>query len=300
MQCGVIGLGKMGGNMARRLARGGHGVVVFDRDVAAAARLAEEGLTASPSVAALVAALEPPRAIWLSLPAGAVTEAVIAELEVLLAPGDAIVDAANENYEVSIARGERLASRGLAFVDQGTSGGVWGLEKGYCLMIGAEEPVFARLEPAFASLAPPDGYLRVGPVGAGHYVKMIHNGIEYGLMQAYAEGCELLQASRFEGLDLGGIAHLWNQGSVVRSWLLELAERAFAQDPALEHLRGHVDDSGMGRWTVNEAITRAVPTPVLALALMMRFRSRQDDSFSGRVLAALRNEFGGHAVQRKP
>lgn len=300
MQCGVIGLGKMGGNMARRLARGGHEVVVFDRAPQAGARLAEEGLTAASSLADLVERLAPPRAIWLSLPAGEVSEGVVQTLEGLLAPGDALVDAANENYEVSLARGERLAAKGLAFVDQGTSGGVWGLENGYCLMIGADEATFARLTPAFATLAPPDGFLRVGPVGAGHYVKMIHNGIEYGLMQAYAEGFELLHASRFEGLDLGGIAHLWNQGGVVRSWLLELAEQAFEKDPELAGLQGYVEDSGMGRWTVNEAIARAVPTPVLAMALMTRFRSRQDDSFSGKVLAALRNEFGGHAVRREP
>ncbi|MNS69935.1 6-phosphogluconate dehydrogenase, decarboxylating [compost metagenome] len=238
--------------------------------------------------------------MWLSLPAGAVTEGVLAELEGLLSPGDAVIDAGNARYQESMARGERLAARGVEFVDQGTSGGVWGLENGYCLMIGATDEAFRRLEPAFATLAPPEGYLHVGPVGAGHYVKMVHNGIEYGLMQAYAEGFELLASSRFEGLDLGAIAHLWNQGSVVRSWLLELAERAFEQDPRLDGLTGWVDDSGEGRWTVNEAIDQAVPTPVLALALFMRFRSRQADSFAGKVLAALRNEFGGHAVHKAP
>jgi 6-phosphogluconate dehydrogenase len=296
----MIGLGRMGGNMARRLLGGGHAVVAYDHDDQALAAAASAGATAAASVAELVKALSPPRAVWLSLPAGPVTEAELAELEALLAPGDAVIDAGNAQYQVSIARGQRLAERGVDFVDQGTSGGVWGLENGYCLMIGATPEAFARLEPAFRTLAPPDGYRHVGPVGAGHYVKMVHNGIEYGLMQAYAEGFELLAGSRFEELDLGAIAHLWNQGSVVRSWLLELAERAFEQDPRLEGLRGWVDDSGEGRWTVVDAIDQAVPTPVLALALFMRFRSRQDDSFAGKVLAALRNEFGGHAVHKSP
>jgi 6-phosphogluconate dehydrogenase len=296
----MIGLGRMGGNMARRLMQGGHDVVAFDRDPEAAKALGAAGATEAASVADLVTRLTRPRAVWLSLPAGPVTESGMGELEVLLAPGDAVIDAGNAHYEVSIARGHRLAARQLAFVDQGTSGGIWGLENGYCLMIGASPEAFSRLEPAFKTLAPPDGYLHVGPVGAGHYVKMIHNGIEYGLMQAYAEGFELLAAPRFPGLDLAAIAHLWNQGSVVRSWLLELAERAFEKDPHLESLRGWVDDSGEGRWTVVDAIDQAVPTPVLALALFMRFRSRQDDSFAGRVLAALRNEFGGHAVHKAP
>jgi 6-phosphogluconate dehydrogenase len=296
----MIGLGRMGGNMARRLLAGGHAVVAYDRSEAAVADLASAGARAAGSVAELVERLTPPRAVWLSLPAGAVTEGVLGELEGLLAPGDAVIDAGNAHYQESMARGERLAARGIDFVDQGTSGGVWGLENGYCLMVGATEEAFRRLEPAFATLAPPEGYRHVGPVGAGHYVKMVHNGIEYGLMQAYAEGFELLASSRFPGLDLGAIAHLWNQGSVVRSWLLELAERAFDQDPRLDGLTGWVDDSGEGRWTVVEAIDQAVPTPVLALALFMRFRSRQADSFAGKVLAALRNEFGGHAVHKAP
>lgn len=298
MQLGMIGLGKMGGNMARRLTQGGHQVVVYDRDAAAIQALAAEGMTGAGDLADMVAKLQAPRAIWLSLPSGPISEGVIEQLETLLAPGDVIVDAANEDWRVTKVRAERLAAKGLHLVDQGTSGGVWGLANGFCLMIGADLAVFERLEAAFASLAPPEGYLRAGPPGAGHYVKMVHNGVEYGLMQAYAEGFELLHAAPFEGMDLHAIAHNWNQGGVVRSWLLQLAEDALAKDPGLEQITGWVDDSGMGRWTVEAGIDQAVPTPVLALALMMRFRSRQADTFAGKLLSALRNEFGGHAVHK--
>ncbi|HVP37809.1 MAG TPA: decarboxylating 6-phosphogluconate dehydrogenase, partial [Candidatus Saccharimonadales bacterium] len=232
------------------------------------------------------------------VPAGPPVDQVLAELHPLLAPGDTVIDGGNSNYKDSVRRAAEAAGRGLGFLDAGTSGGVWGLQNGYCLMVGGEAAAYARHEPVFRTLAPPDGCLHVGPAGAGHYVKMIHNGIEYGMLQAYGEGFEILRAAPFR-LDLGAVAHLWNQGSVVRSWLLELAERAFARDPALESVRGYVEDSGEGRWTVQEAMERDVPAPVLTLALQARLRSRQEESFGAKVIAALRNEFGGHAVRRK-
>ncbi|MBX7112660.1 MAG: decarboxylating 6-phosphogluconate dehydrogenase [Dehalococcoidia bacterium] len=287
MQLGLIGLGRMGAGIAERLRRDGHDVIGYDRnpEVSDVASLTE-----------LVARLAAPRAVWLMVPAGAATEATFEEVLGLLEPGDTIVDGGNSWYRDSIRRGEAAAARGLRFLDCGTSGGIWGLQNGFCLMVGGESEAFASLEPVFASLAPPEGYGHMGPVGAGHFVKMVHNGIEYGLMQAYAEGFALLEAYDAP-IDLRAVSALWNHGSVVRSWLLELAERAFASDPALERLRGYVDDSGEGRWTVNEAVERAVPAHVLAAALFNRFDSRDDNSFAMRVLAALRNEFGGHAVR---
>ncbi|MFN8585480.1 MAG: decarboxylating 6-phosphogluconate dehydrogenase [Dehalococcoidia bacterium] len=287
MQLGLIGLGRMGAGIAERLRRDGHDVIGYDRnpEVSDVASLAE-----------LVAGLAKPRAVWLMVPAGAATEATFEEVLGLLEPGDTIVDGGNSWYRDSIRRGEAAAARGVRFLDCGTSGGIWGLQNGFCLMVGGEREAFASLEPVFASLAPPEGYGHMGPVGAGHFVKMVHNGIEYGLMQAYAEGFALLEAYDAP-IDLRAVSALWNHGSVVRSWLLELAERAFASDPALERLRGYVDDSGEGRWTVNEAVERAVPAHVLAAALFNRFDSRDDNSFAMRVLAALRNEFGGHAVR---
>lgn len=299
MQCGMIGLGRMGGGMARRLLRGGHELVVYDHSEAAIVTLVKEGATGAHSPEELVVLLKSPRAVWLSVPAGEATEDVLQKLAPLLAEGDAVVDAGNSFYKETIARAGRLRERGVDLLDQGTSGGVWGLENGYCLMVGGVRSSFERLEPAFKTLAPPGGYLHTGPSGSGHFVKMVHNAVEYGLLQAYAEGFEMLEASDFDKLDLRAVARLWNRGSVVRSWLLELAERAFEQDPTLASVRGFVDDSGEGRWALMETIEKSVPAPVLALSLMMRFRSRQQDSFAAKVIAALRNEFGGHAVKKQ-
>ncbi|MFV9503735.1 MAG: phosphogluconate dehydrogenase (NAD(+)-dependent, decarboxylating) [Oscillochloridaceae bacterium umkhey_bin13] len=298
MELGLVGLGRMGANMAIRLLQGGHRVVVYNRTAAKAHELAtEHGAVAATTLEELVAALPTPRIVWLMLPAGAATDEHIEQVVPLLSPGDILIDGANNNYKVSIAHGEQLAARGIKFMDAGVSGGIWGLQVGYCTMVGGDPETFAYVEPIFKTLAPPDGYLLCGPWGAGHFVKMIHNGIEYGMMQAYAEGFEILEQSRYD-LDLQKISHLWNQGSVVRSWLLELAERAFADDPKLAELRGYVQDSGEGRWTVQEAIDLDVPAPIITLSLLTRFRSRQDDSFGAKVLAALRQQFGGHAVKK--
>ena len=283
--------------MARRLLRGGHEVVVSNRSRGPVAQLAAEGAVGTGSVREIVERLAAPRAIWISLPAGEVTEHALQELAPLVTPGDVIVESGNSLYRDTIRRAASLRERNLDLLDQGTSGGIWGLEVGYCLMIGGSREPFERLEPAFRTLAPPGGYLHTGPNGSGHFVKMVHNGVEYGMLQAYAEGFEILHAADFKELDLRAIAHLWNQGSVVRSWLLELAERAFAKDPHLAAIRGYVEDSGEGRWTVLEAIDKDVPAPVLALSLLMRFRSRQADGFGAKTIAALRNEFGGHAVK---
>jgi len=298
MDVGFIGLGRMGLNMTTRLVRGGHRVVAYDRGAEAVKAAATNGAVGASGLAELVAALPAPRALWMMIPAGAPVDETIAALTPLLAPGDLLVDGGNSNYKDSRRRAGELARRGLLYADSGTSGGIWGLANGYCIMIGGEDAAIARLGPALDTLAPPEGWLHVGPPGAGHYAKMIHNGIEYGMMQAYAEGFELLNASDYR-FDLAKVAHLWNRGSVVRSWLLELAEDAFAKDPRMEKIRGWVEDSGEGRWTVQEAIDRSVPAEVLTLALLARFRSRQDDSFRDRVIAALRNEFGGHAVKAK-
>lgn len=297
MQCGMIGLGRMGANMARRLVRGGHEVVVSNRSPEPVEQLEAEGAIGARSLGELLERLKSPRAIWVSLPAGEVTENTLNQLAPLLKGDDVIVESGNSFFKDTIRRAGQLKKGGLDLLDQGTSGGIWGLEIGYCLMIGGSRASFERLEPAFKTLAPPDGYLHTGPSGSGHFVKMVHNGIEYGMLQAYGEGFEILKSSDFAALDLRAISHLWNQGSVVRSWLLELAERAFEKDPALASIRGYVEDSGEGRWTVLESIEKNVPAPVLALSLMMRFRSRQDESFGAKVIAALRNEFGGHAVK---
>ena len=296
MEIGMVGLGRMGGNMALRLLAGGHRVVVTDRSADAIREHAAQGAVAAKDLASLVGLLAPPRAVWIMVPAGDPTEAVVRELAEHLAPGDVVVDGGNSNYRDSRRRAAELAERGLGFLDAGTSGGIWGRTEGYCLMVGGDAGAFARVEPALATLAPAGGYARVGGSGAGHYAKMVHNAIEYGMMQAYAEGFELLHASDY-GFDLHALAKLWNRGSVVRSWLLELAERAFHRDPELAELSGWVEDSGEGRWTLVESIDRAVPMPVLALSLMTRFRSRQNETFTGKVLAALRQEFGGHAVR---
>ena len=297
MQIGFVGLGRMGGNMVTRLLQADHQVVAYDRADAARAAVEKGGARAAGSLDALVAALAPPRAVWVMVPAGAPTESTIEELAGKLAAGDVVIDGGNTRWTDDVRRAETLKPRGIHYVDAGTSGGIWGLEKGYCLMVGGEKDVVARLAPIFTTLAPPDGFLHTGAVGSGHYVKMIHNGIEYALMQAYAEGFELMSESEY-GLDLPRIAHLWNQGSVVRSWLLELTADALAANPTLANLKPYVEDSGEGRWTVEDAIAKAVPAPTITAALFERFRSRRDNSFADRLLAALRNAFGGHAVRR--
>ena len=296
MEIGFVGLGRMGLNMSRRLLRGGHRVVGWSRGMEHREPAQSAGVVVVDQLPDLVPALQPPRAIWLMIPAGPPVDQVLDDLLPRLSAGDLVVDGGNSNYRDSRRRHERLAAAGVAFVDAGTSGGIWGLENGFCLMVGGDPPAIARLTPVLETLAPSQGWMHVGPAGAGHYVKMIHNGIEYGMMQAYAEGFEILHAGPYR-YDLAGISRLWNQGSVVRSWLLELAGRAFAADPDLKKIRGYVEDSGEGRWTVHEAIDLAVPAPVITLALLSRFRSRQPDSFRDKVLAALRNEFGGHAVR---
>jgi len=296
MELGLIGLGRMGANMAQRLLGGGHRVVAYDRDPEAVHSVASAGAAGAGSLEELVRKLSPPRAVWLMVPAGAPVEQTIHSLAPLLSPGDVIIDGGNSYYKDSARRAASLSKQRLHFLDVGTSGGIWGLKMGYCLMIGGEDEVFRRLEPIFRTLAPEEGYAYMGPSGAGHFVKMVHNGIEYGLLQAYAEGFELLHASPYE-LDLAQLARLWNHGSVVRSWLLELTEKALAADPGLASVKSYVEDSGEGRWTVLEAVERGVPLPVISLSLFSRFRSRQDDSFAAKVIAALRREFGGHAVK---
>ena len=297
MQIGFVGLGRMGLNMVTRLVRGGHTVVAYDRSADAVARAEAAGARGVSTLEALIEGLATPRAVWVMVPSGDPTESTVSALGRILAPGDAIIDGGNTNFHDDVRRAQALGAKRVDYVDAGTSGGIWGLQEGYCLMVGGTPEVCARLEPIFLTLAPKDGYLRVGDHGAGHYVKMIHNGIEYGLMQAYAEGFELMHASDY-GIDLGAVAKLWNQGSVVRSWLLELTARALAEDADLSGLTGYVEDSGEGRWTLHEGIDRAVPLPVLTAALFTRFRSRADNPFSERMLAALRNQFGGHAGKK--
>ena len=297
MQIGFVGLGRMGGNMVTRLLRSNHQVIAYDRAEAARAAVEKGGARGVDSLDALVGALTPPRAVWVMVPAGAATESTINDLAGKLAAGDVIIDGGNTKWTDDVRRAEALKPRGIHYVDAGTSGGIWGLENGYCLMVGGEKDVVARLTPIFRTLAPPDGFLHTGAPGSGHYVKMVHNGIEYAMMQAYAEGFELMSESEY-GLDLPRIAHLWNQGSVVRSWLLELTASALAADPKLASLKPYVEDSGEGRWTVEDAVNKSVPAPTITAALFARFRSRRDNSFADRLLAALRNAFGGHAVRR--
>jgi len=298
MRIGMIGLGKMGGNMAQRLTLGGHDVIGYDPHPPDAARVQEMHAALAPDLGGLVAQLPAPRTVWIMVPAGKPTQDTVDALAKLLSPGDLIIDGGNTRFTDDIARAAALEPKGIHYMDAGTSGGIWGLKVGYCLMVGGLPDDFRRVEPILKTLAPPDGYLYCGTVGSGHFVKMVHNGIEYAMMQGYAEGFEIMKASRFP-LDLAAIANLWNQGSVVRSWLLELTARALDQDPGLEHLEPWVEDSGEGRWTVEESINTAVPAPVIALSLMMRFRSRQENSFGGRMLAAMRQQFGGHAVKPK-
>jgi 6-phosphogluconate dehydrogenase len=288
MKLGMVGLGRMGGNMTERLRRDGHEVETY-------ARTAPE--RTADSLVELATKLEQPRVVWLMIPAGDPTEHAIQNILPLLEDGDTIVDGGNSNFRDSQRRAAVAKAKGVFFLDAGVSGGIWGLTEGYCLMVGGEEEAFAQIEPALRSLAPEGGYAHVGPSGAGHFVKMVHNGIEYGLMQAYAEGFDLLRGVGGFDLDLRQVAALWQHGSVVRSWLLELLEAAFEEDPGLDGIRGYVEDSGEGRWTVHEAIESAVPVPAIALALFARFSSRQDESFAAKVNAALRKQFGGHAVQ---
>jgi len=298
MQIGFIGLGRMGGNMVKRLVQGGHSVVVTNRGPEAIAIAVKDGATGAADVASLVKALAAPRAVWVMVPSGGPTEGIIDQLASLLSPGDLVVDGGNSNFHDSQRRGARLKEKGIFFVDAGTSGGIWGLTVGYCLMCGGEEEAIDRVAPALTTLAPKDGWLHTGPIGSGHYVKMVHNGIEYAMMQAYAEGFEIFNASGF-GLDNAKIASLWMQGSVVRSWLLELAADALKKNPSFEGIAPYVEDSGEGRWTVIESIEKAVPTPTITASLQARFRSRQDSSYGARFLNVVRNEFGGHAVKTK-
>ena len=299
MQIAMVGLGKMGLNMVRRLRKGRHRVVAFNRSRGPVREAEKAGATGAGSLEDMVARLKAPRVVWLMLPAGAPTDDAVDRLKGLLSKGDTIVDGANSFYKDSVRRGGELEPLGLGFMDAGVSGGIWGLKEGYCLMVGGTKPTYRKVLPALKTLAPKKGYLHCGPVGAGHYVKMVHNAIEYGMMSAYGEGFELLNASPYgEHLDLHKVSSLWNRGSVIRSWLLELAENAFARDPRLEGLEPFVPDSGEGRWSVQEAVDLAVPAPVITAALYQRFSSRGQGGFSSRLLAALRNEFGGHAVKK--
>ncbi len=298
MRLAMVGLGRMGGNMTRRLLRDGHEVVAWDRSADAVTELASQGAEGAKDLADLVSRLKTPRLVWLMVPSGAPVDQTIEQLLPGLSGGDIVIDGGNSNFHDTMRRGTALQQRGIEVVDAGTSGGIWGLELGYCLMVGGSKAAVTRAEPVFRSLAPEGGYAHVGPTGAGHYVKMVHNGIEYGMLQAYAEGYEILHQSKDFELDLHQIAAVWNHGSVVRSWLNELAERAFGESGDLAGIRGYVEDSGEGRWTVQEAIDLSVPAPVITLSLLMRFASRQDESFSAKVIAALRHQFGGHAVKQ--
>ncbi len=299
MQIGLVGLGKMGANMTKRLLAGGHQVVVTDLNAQAVADAVADGAVGAATITELVSKLQAPRAVWIMVPAGAPTQSTVDALAAALAPGDTVIDGGNSNYKETLARGTALALKGMHFVDVGTSGGIWGLAEGYSMMVGGEQAAVERLRPIFETLAPaPDqGWGHVGPGGSGHFVKMIHNGIEYGMMQAYAEGFEIMRGKREFDLDLHQIAEIWRVGSVVRSWLLDLTARALESDPELSAIQGYVPDSGEGRWTVAEAIDLDVPAPVITLALMARFISRQDESYAAKLLAALRNQFGGHAVK---
>jgi 6-phosphogluconate dehydrogenase len=298
MKIGMIGLGRMGMNMAKRLLQGGHEVVAYNRTPEKTEEIVKEGAAGSFSLAELVEKLTSPRVVWVMLPAGKPVDDHVEQLKELLAPGDIVIDGGNTYYKDDIRRGEFLAEKEIKLVDVGVSGGIWGLKVGYCLMAGGNRQVYDYLEPIFKTLAPEEGYLYCGPTGGGHFAKMVHNGIEYGMMQAYGEGFAILEGSPYgESLNYAEVAHLWNQGSVIRSWLLELLESAFSKDKRLTKIRGYVEDSGEGRWTVQQAVESGVAAPVIALSLFKRFSSREEDSFGDRVLAALRREFGGHAVK---
>jgi 6-phosphogluconate dehydrogenase len=297
MQIGMIGLGRMGGNMTLRLIQHGHEVVAFDRDPEAVQRLAKEGAKPANSLEDLVRQLQAPRGVWIMVPAGDPVDQTIAALKPHMQKGDTFIDGGNSKWTDTRRRAEELARDGFNMIDAGTSGGIWGLKVGYSMMIGGPQEAYDRFDPIFKALAPEGGYGRMGEAGSGHFTKMVHNGIEYGLMEAYGEGLEILKQSKFYDLDLVKICGIWNHGSVVRSWLLELAESALKKDPNLEGIRGFVQDSGEGRWTVEAAIDEDVPAPIITESLFKRFASRQTDAFSDKVLAALRNEFGGHAVE---
>ena len=299
MEMGMIGLGRMGGNMVQRLLAGGHRVVAYDPRPEAVEALAHQGAMGASSIEDLAGKLAAPRAVWIMVPSGDATEITVNQVADALSQGDAIIDGGNSNYKDSVRRASTLKEKGISFLDAGTSGGIWGLKEGYSMMIGGDSETFLRLEPLFQTLAPglDKGYGRVGPAGSGHFVKMIHNGIEYGLMQAYAEGFELMKAKKEFSLDLANIAEIWRYGSVVRSWLLDLTAAALHEDEELEGIQAYVEDSGEGRWTVEESIELAVPAPVIALSLQARFRSRQDQPYGAKLLAAMRNQFGGHGVR---
>ncbi len=301
MEIGMVGLGRMGGNMALRLHEGGHRVIAYDRDPDSRQSFASRGLVPVDSLEDFRNELERPRVVWVMVPSGAPTEGTVQALGQVLEEGDVLVDGGNSNYKDSMRRGHELHAMGVRYVDAGVSGGVWGLTEGYCLMVGGSDDAIAHLSPALKTLAPAEdrGWAHVGPLGAGHFVKMVHNGIEYGMMQAYAEGFELMRAKEQMGLDMGQIAELWRHGSVVRSWLLDLTAAALEEDQDLATIEPYVEDSGEGRWTVEESIELAVPLPVISIALQARFRSRQEDPFGFKMLAAMRNQFGGHVVRRK-
>ena len=300
MDLGMIGLGRMGGNITQRLLRGGHRLVVYDISIEVVRALVELGAVSTFSIADLVGQLASPRVVWMTLPHGEPTERTINELTDILSPNDIIIDSSNSNYQDSVRRAAALAEKGLSLLDVGISGGLWGLNEGYTLMVGGDLATFRRAEPIFQTLAPAvdKGYGYVGPSGAGHFVKMVHNGIEYGLMQTYAEGFELMRAKPEFDLDLCHVAEIWRYGSVVRSWLLDLTAAVLREDTNLDGVQAYVEDTGEGRWTVEESIKLAVPIPLITLALQARFRSRQDQPFGARLLAALRNRFGGHAVRK--
>jgi 6-phosphogluconate dehydrogenase len=326
MQLGMIGLGRMGGNIVRRLMQRGHTTVVYDRDQKAVAALVAEGAVGAATLEEFVQKLKPPRAAWVMLPAGAITESTVETLAGLMQKDDAIIDGGNSFWQDDVRRGKALRARGLHYLDVGTSGGVWGLERGYCMMIGGEKAAVDRLDPIFAALAPgigdiprtpyrdgrdprvEQGYIHAGATGAGHFVKMIHNGIEYGLMQAYAEGFDILKNANIEALpaehrfdfDIADIAEVWRRGSVIPSWLLDLTSSALAENQTLDNYSGHVEDSGEGRWTVNAAVDEAVPAEVLTAALFARFRSRKEHTFAEKILSAMRAGFGGHREPKKP
>jgi 6-phosphogluconate dehydrogenase len=301
MKLGLIGLGKMGGNMARRLLRGGHTVIGYNRSSEITRTLEkEDGLIPAFSLDEMVRLLESTRIIWTMLPAGQVTETILDELISKMSPGDILVDGANSNYKDTIRRAEKIEKTGVHYIDAGVSGGVWGLKEGYAIMLGGDKDIVQTINPIIETLAPASdkGWGWVGPHGAGHFVKMVHNGIEYGMMEAYAEGFELLQGKKEFDLDVHQISQIWQYGSVVRSWLLDLAESALADNPELDGIQGWVADSGEGRWTVQEALDQDVPAPVITMSLFRRFESRQNDSYSAKMLAALRNQFGGHEIKK--
>jgi 6-phosphogluconate dehydrogenase len=300
MEAALIGLGRMGMNMAKRLLKGGHTVMAYNRTPQKTEEIMKEGAIGAFTIDELTAKLSAPRIVWLMLPAGNTVDEYVETLSSRLTKGDIVIDGGNTYYKDDLRRAEKLSGRGIHFLDIGVSGGIWGLTEGYCLMIGGDHEVYKKVEPLLITLAPPEGYMYCGPAGAGHYVKMIHNGIEYAMMQSYAEGFDILNVSHYgKDLDFSKLSHLWNRGSVIRSWLLELLESAFAKDRRLSEIKGYVEDSGEGRWTVKEAIDLDVPADTITTSLFRRFLSRQEDSFSNKVLAALRNEFGGHRVVKE-